>query len=204
MGGAAQARRAPHVLDLLGALDQAQLMQVVVRLDELDRRARAQRVEQLEHALVVVLIEAARPDDAFLAGQEVRQVLPQLLDRPRLVDAEGRGRGLEAQAATVPDLALGIALAQEEDRAPEASIRPRAPRRRQEHQHRLRLIESGQVPEIARGPEAVVAIVIADLVHRGRDHRRAALGTQELQESTAVLAVHRGQPTVLVQKLHLL
>ena len=168
--------------ELVVVLDQPHLVERDAHVADLGRRGdagaglRAHVVQPAHDARVPGRVHARRVVERGLVRDELRQLCVELADRVRLVEAERFARRLGAVAEAVPQLALRVLLAAEEDR-----LRRRA---RDEHQHRLGLGEAGEVIEIAVEAVEVVAVAVAHALGRGRHDREP--GADPLE--------HRGAP----------
>src|SRR3954468_13622699 len=83
----------------------------------------------------------------------------------RFVEAEKLARGFGAIAKSVPDLALGIAVAAKKNRARRLA--------RHHREQRLRLVEAGEVVEVAIEAVRVVAVAVAHALGRRGDECHA-------------------------------
>ena len=102
-------------------------------------------------------------------GQQLAHLGVERSDRERGVEAERLACGLGAMTETVPDFALDILLATEQD-----ALRLAAARIGHQHHHRLRLGEAGQVVEVAVVAVRVFGVAVARGFRRGRNDRDAA------------------------------
>ena len=168
MRAGGDARGAPHERELVRVLDQAHLVdQRAHVLHALGRgdagaRLRAHRVQPAHRARVPVGVGAQRVVQRRLVLEQLGQRLVELVDRMRLVEAEALARRLRPVAEAVPDLALRVLLAAEQDAL--------AARAGDDHQHRFGLGEAGEVVEVAVEAVGIVRVAVAHALGRGRDH----------------------------------
>ena len=94
-------------------------------------------------------------------------VVVEAVERERFVDAERRRRRVGAEADAVPDLALDVLRPAER-----ASSRPSLPMQ----QPGARLVEAGEVVEVAAVAIRMVVVAVALALGRGRHDRDAAAG----------------------------
>ena len=172
----------PHPRYLLGLLAQPQLMQ--------DRAGGHQTHGRL--AAAGGAIELTRPGlqhqrlhqgmaphtkgDRLGPLQIARQPLAQLTERMGQMGAEPLHRPLHTPAEAVPHLRRRIPGLHEQHERVLRTVR-------QEQRHRPRLIEAGEVPEIAVLPEGMLHIRVVGHQRRRRDHRRRA--AEAMQKTVA-------------------
>ena len=90
------------------------------------------------------------------AGEVLLELLGEVPDRERGVSAEPLDRAFDTGARPVPCLAFRVALAHEEDRAVFV-VGSR------EDQHRVGLLEAGEIPEVRVLTVGVLDVVVADV-----------------------------------------
>src|SRR5262249_37514854 len=127
---------------------------------------RTRPLEQAGHLDVPGRVPAQREVQIVDVLEQAGQLGVELGDRKRFVGTVVAGGALDARPATIPDLALGIARTNEQQETPLPSG--------SQKRHRVRLVEAGQIPEIAVLPEAIAGIAIARPHGRARqEHERA-------------------------------
>jgi hypothetical protein len=113
--------------------------------------------------------------------EQLDHLLVERRDRVGLVEGETLARGLRAVAKPVPDLALLVALAAEQDAAA----------LRGEHEHCLRLGEAAEVIEVAVEAVGEMRVAVAQALGGGR-HERHALADGLRQAPPALDMVRNG------------
>ena len=106
--------------------------------------------------------------DARAAFEQAGQDLVEVGDRVGVVEAVRRHRALGPGARAVPGFALGVAVAAEQQGL---AVLPA----RHQHQHRLGLGETAQVPEVAVLAVGIVGVVAAHAFGRGRQDEDGVL-----------------------------
>ena len=166
MGVDGDASRLAHDAGLGAALEEPHLVQQMIERDELARRvtALALRVQRLDERkqLLIELVAADRVVHAVAALEQARQDVVQVRDRERVVGTVVGDGTLGAGARPVPLLAIGVALAAEQQ---ELALRAA----RHEDRHGLGLAEARQVEEVAVLAIDVQGIAAADALRRGRE-----------------------------------
>ena len=165
-------RGAPHQRDLGGVLDQSHLVEQGAYV--VDRRRRGDtaagigtdRIEGARQALVPGHIVAERVVDRRLIGEVLGEHLVERADGMGLVHRELLAGRVRAVAKAIPDLALRILLATQQDRARGVTG--------DQQQQRLGFAETGQIVEVAVVTIAVMRVPIADHFGRRRHHCDAA------------------------------
>ena len=161
VGGAAQ------TVEFVRVLDKAQSVEQLARIADLCWRSLsrtrlgaygAKRASDLP--VPVRIVPERMPQDGSV-GDQFRQTLFQFIDGVGFVDAEGFTRGRRPVAEAVPDFALDVLLAAEQQRARRLAA--------DQHQRRLGFRESGEVPEIAVETVRVQGIAITHTFRRGWD-----------------------------------
>ena len=192
MGFGGHRRSFAHRVQLGRSLHQPLFVQPQARVDQLQRRVRcflgastAGRALGLEQVLVPLRIVALAVDDRTVPGQQSGQLVPEVVEREGQVDVQLALRAFDPQPPAVPHLGFRVLGADEQGGALAAVGR--------QHQHALRLLESGQVPEVARGSEAELAVVVADPGPASRDHGAGALLGEAFEEALAMVCVHVGK-----------
>ena len=186
VGAGGDLGRPPHHRELVIVLDQPHRVERHAQIADLGGRSdagageRTDVVQPAHDARVPGRVHARRVVQRRLVRKELRQLRVELGDRIRLVEAERLARRLRAVAEALPQLALRMLLAAEEDR-----LRARA---RDQHQHRLGLGKSGEVIEIAVEAVEVIAVAVAHPLGRRRHDREP--GADPLE--------HRGAPGEVV------
>ena len=117
-------------------------------------------VERLGDAGVPRGVVADGVPQRVAVDEEFGQFLVELLDRVGGVEAEGGFRGFRAVAVAVPDFALFVLFAAEQD-----GFRFLAA---DQHDDRFRFREAGQVPEVAVEAVEVMRVAVADDFRRRR------------------------------------
>ena len=131
------------------------------------------------------LVEPQRRVQRRPVRGEVRQDPVELGDRARLVEAEDLARGVGAETKAVPDLALLVLVAAEQDL-------PVAVGPGDQRNDRFRFGKAGQVIEIAVVPVREMRVAVAQRLGRGRHERES---TARLR---AHLLEHRGAAVAVV------
>ena len=130
-------------------------------------RAFAQLVERSKEDGIRVSVFALRVVDRIKAIEQLIEMLVNLRERQRAIDAELLRRGLLAETATKPDFSGFVAHAVEEHAVVVGVIAF------DQHQHRFRLVKTGEIPEIAVLAIGVFTVCAAGRFRRGKDQRRA-------------------------------
>lgn len=117
-------------------------------------------VERLGDAGVPLGVVANGVPQRVAVDKEFGQFLVELLDGIGRIETEGNLGGLGAVAVAVPDFALFMLFAAEED-----GFRPLAA---DQYNHRFRFREAGQVPEVAVETVKMVGVAVADDFRRRR------------------------------------
>ena len=171
------ARRAPHHRELVRVLDQAHVVDqsahVVHAIGGRDAcaRAGAHSVQPVHRPRIPVRVGAEGVEQRRRVLQQLRERLVELADRVRFVEAEALARGLGPVAVAVPDLALLVAAAAEEQRLRRASG--------DDHQRRVRLGEAAQVIEVAVEAVGEMRVAVTHSLRRcgnDGDSRRHGFG----------------------------
>src|SRR5882762_7580189 len=168
VGVAADRARAAQARDLRGRLAQPQVVQQRARILDPHRsretpRPRAAQLgdeprdPDVEGVVAEPVIEGG-PLDGVLA-----QLGVELIDRVGGVGAVGRDGALGARAPAVPDLHLAVARPHEEH---EALLRVR----RVDHGDGVWFVEAGEEEEVARLPELVVDVAVAQALDATGNH----------------------------------
>src|SRR5665213_2371396 len=113
----------------------------------------------------------------LIPGREAAEYVLFVRERNREREIWDGKRAFRPGALAVPDLTLAVALAHEQH------VFGCLPARNQ-HRHRVRLIEAGQVVEIAGLPVVVFDVAIA-LAHRRRRHDGNAVAANQAHERAA-------------------
>ena len=167
VGGGADPRRLRHHADLRLALEQPHLVDEVIEHDELagaaaGAPAAADLRDPSEHALVELPEVSHRVVDPGRVFDQPRQDLVDVFDGKRIVGAVALAHPFQSEPGAVPLLRLGVALPAEQHEL--ALIAPG-----REDRHRLGFGETGEIVEVAVGPERKLDVSIARL-HRRRGH----------------------------------
>ena len=185
----ADRRGAPQDLELGRLLAQPHLVQHAARVHDLGRRhvalARAQphRLQDLDDACVELRVAAEHVEQALRALEQAGQLRVEGVGRVRLVRAVVGDRTLDARPVARPGFS-GAVPRLDEERVGGAAVGA-------EHGHRVRMVEAGQVVEVAVLPERELR------VGRARDDARAlhdghGPGAHALDESLATRGKHEG------------
>jgi hypothetical protein len=172
-----------------GVLAQPQLVQRHPRIDDRPRRPLAALLglAQPRHGprdqQIGVLVEAERVVQLLEVADQLGQAGRQLGGRVRGVGAVQRLGALEAGAATVPDLHVGIARRHEHDEAIAVGARP-------QHHRGVGLGEPGQVQHVGLLAETVVRIAVAHALRAASGPRHRA-GPDRLHQRLAAGGVDR-------------
>jgi hypothetical protein len=124
----------------------------------------AHRVQPAHGARVPLGVGADGIVQRRLILEQLDHLLVERRDRVGLVEGEALARGLRAVAKPVPDLALLVALAAEQDAAA----------LRGEHELRLRLGEAAEVIEVAVEAVGEMRVAVAQALGSGRHERHAS------------------------------
>ena len=184
-------RRLRHHPQFGARLEQAQVVQDVRERDEFVRRTgalthlRPHAVDPADQLLVELDLAAEVVVDALAPFDHAGQDVVDVVDRKRVVEGELVDRAFRAEARPVPAFALGIAFAAEQDDFAGLAARDQG-------QHRLRLVEAGQVVEVAVLPVRIMRVVVADALGRRRQDGDGVATDDAHQLATAALVLGRG------------
>ncbi|MNM82310.1 hypothetical protein D3C81_943370 [compost metagenome] len=182
-----------HHLNFRGALVQAQVVQQMVEGDELVRRLRAlaglgaDHVDPVHQPAVEFRVGAEGVVDALATFDQAGEDVVDVADGEGVIGAEILDRTVLAGTQAVPQLALGIALAAEQHVFAMSAAGD-------QHHHRFRLGEAGEVLEVAVLAVDVLDIAVAD-VHRRRRQDGDAVGLHLLHQRLAPTGVFRLRDT---------
>ena len=174
LGFAGDGRRSAHQLEFGGALEQAQFVQQVAQFEEFMRRLgavahlRAHPVHPADELEVELGVAAEVVINARAPFQQARQDFVEVGDGIGVVHAVGVHRALGAGARAVPGFAFGVAFTAEKQHFAMGAAR-------HQHQHRLGLGETAEVPEVAVLPIGIVRVVAAHAFRRGRQDEDGVL-----------------------------
>jgi hypothetical protein len=168
----ADGSRASHHVELGGFLDQAHLVHDAARIDDgLGRRhalpgAPAQVLDRLRDPGVDAKVATEHVIDALGLAYQLRDVLEELIFPEGLVGAVVAQGALGARSVAGPDLGGGVARLDVE-RVAGAVVGA-------QHGGGTRVVEAGQVPEVAILPEGVGGVVRTDHERRAEEDRDGA------------------------------
>src|SRR2546426_7788677 len=188
MGSRRDLRSAAHHGELAVVLDQAHVVERGAHVADFGRRGDARAclrpdlIQPSHDARVPTRVGAGGVVKRRLIGEQLRHVLVERLHGIGLIETKGGPCALRAVAHALPELALRIAFAAEENRSGLLS--------REEDQHRLGLGEPAQVVEIAVESVKIIAVAIADSLRCGWNDRGALPHTQ-LQRVAALGAARK-------------
>ena len=161
VGGAA------HEIDFVRVLDEAHAVERLAQIADLVRRVPAgpglgpHRVERGDDFCVPCRIVAERVPEHLVVGDQLGEQRFEGAERIGFVETKRIARGVGAVAEAFPDLAFLVLVAAEEDGPLPAAA--------DQHDHRFRLGEAGEVPEVAVEAVGVVRVAVAHALRRGRD-----------------------------------
>ena len=194
----ADAPRLGHDLDLVGRLDQPQLMQGRLQRLHAGRRLGAasgdlaQLAQGAGHQAVERGMLAKGVVQGFAAGKQLRQLGFKSVECVGLIGAVARHRAFRTGTAPVPNLAFGVARPHEQHER--AFLAARA-----EHGNRLGLGKASEVMKVAVLPERIMRVARAHLFPRRRDDRHPPF-TERPHQRGAALCVCRGRQCTLRER----
>ncbi len=179
-----------HRVELVVRLVEAHLVEESRGVDDLRRPrnpstgTRTRRVERGDHLVVERAIFAEAEHEPIVALEIVRQPRGELVHRKGRVGTEVADRSLDACARAVPHFALRVARSDEEHRVV-LGMRAR------QDEHRVRLVEPGQIEEVRVLPVLVLDVVVPNRHGRRRQHRDTALELGQQSLAAFDVTVHR-------------
>ncbi len=139
----------------------------------------AQLIQRGKDNLVGISVFTLRVVDRVQAIEQLVKLLVDFAERQGAIDAQLFRRGLLAQTATKPDLGGEIPDAVKQHAVVVGIVTFN------QHQHRLRLVKAGEVPEITALAVRIFAIVAACGFRCGKNQRGAARLHRSQQRLTA-------------------